>query len=447
MVMAESGDPLVFTVRRGDPQLITPAKPTPHELKLLSDIDDQDSLRFRQPAIMFYRGGGSQGFQNKDPVKVIREALAEALVYYYPWAGRLREGDGRKLSVDCTAEGVVFVEADADVTLEQFGGDNLTPPFPCLENLLYDLPYSAGVIGRPLLLMQVTRLMCGGFVVALSATHAITDASGLVQFLNGIAELARGAAAPSLLPVWRRELLKARDPPRVTCTHHEYDEMAKKATPMTLDDMIFRSFFFGPTEISALRSNVPPHLQSCSTFELLISCLWRCRTVALNYDPNEEVRLMFAINARSKFNPPLPAGYYGNACAFPAVKSTSGKICGNSLDYALELVKEAKEKVTEEYMRSMADLMVVKGRPPFTVEQTYLVSDITRLGFADVDFGWGKAAYGGPANNGSLPHVASFFVAFKNAKGENGKLVPISLPAAAMEIFVRELQALLKGQP
>ncbi|GAB2296878.1 hypothetical protein Dimus_030979 [Dionaea muscipula] len=473
--------PLVFTVRKAEPELVKPVKPTPRELKPLSDIDDQQGLRFRQGAILFYRAAaaGSQSGMScgpatarrccnydkvvvdLDPVKVIKEAVAEALVYYYPWAGRLIEGADRKLIVDCTAEGVVFVEAVADVKLDQFGGDhNLRPPFPCLEELLYDLPKSAGVIGCPLLLLQVTRLKCGGFTVALSATHAITDAIGLVQFLNAIADMARGDMAPSLLPVWQRELLNARDPPRPTCTHLEYedcsinniiisnniidhDQLQLQLQPPL--EMVFRSFFFGPTEISALRDKVvnPAVPQSCSTFELLIASLWRCRTIALNIDPNQEVRLLFAVNARPKFNPPLPQGYYGNACAFPAAVSVAGNICRNPLSYTLELIKTAKESVTEEYMRSVADLMVIKGRPHFTVEQTYLVSDITRLGFSEVDFGWGKPAYGGPANNGSVPDVASFFVAFTNSKGETGKLVPLSLPAPAMEIFVKELQELL----
>ncbi|XVF42794.1 hypothetical protein PTKIN_Ptkin01aG0393600 [Pterospermum kingtungense] len=92
--------------------------------------------------------------QGKDPTRVIREALEQALVFYYPFAGRLRDGPHRKLMVDCTGEGVLFIEADADVTLDQFG-DALQPPFPCMEELLYDVPGSTSVLNCPLLLIQI----------------------------------------------------------------------------------------------------------------------------------------------------------------------------------------------------------------------------------------------------------------------------------------------------
>ncbi|XP_021812972.1 benzyl alcohol O-benzoyltransferase [Prunus avium] len=443
--MASPSTSLVFTVRRRQPELVAPAKATPHEFQQLSDIDDQESLRFQIPVIQFYRYDPSM--QGSDPVAVIREAIAETLVFYYPFAGRLREGPARKLMVDCTAEGILFIEADADVTLQQFG-DALQPPFPCLEELLYNVPGSDGVLNCPLLLIQVTRLKCGGFIFALRLNHTMGDAAGLVQFMMAVGEMARGARVPSIQPVWKRELLKARDPPRVTCTHHEYDEVAdNQGTIIPLDDMAHRSFFFRPIEMSAIRRFVPQHLSKCSTFEVLTACLWRCRTIALQPDPAEEVRLLCIVNARAKFNPALPVGYYGNAFAFPVALTTAGRLCQNPLGYALELVKQAKADVTEEYMRSLADLMVIRGRPHFTVVGTYLVSDLTRAGFGEVDFGWGKAAYGGPAKGGvgAIPGVASFYIPFKDNNGQDGIVVPICLPAPAMERFIKELDTMLNA--
>ncbi|KAK6784915.1 hypothetical protein RDI58_018370 [Solanum bulbocastanum] len=108
----QSSSQLAFTVRRQKAELIAPAKPTPRETKLLSDIDDQEGLRFQIPVINFYRKDSYSNLDssmggNYDPVKVIKNAIAEALVFYYPFAGRLREGNGRKLMVDCTGEGVI----------------------------------------------------------------------------------------------------------------------------------------------------------------------------------------------------------------------------------------------------------------------------------------------------------------------------------------------------
>jgi hypothetical protein len=437
---------LVFKVRRQEPELIAPAKPTTHECKFLSDIDDQEGLRFQIPVIQFYRNN-DMVMKGRDPVKVIRDAIAKTLVFYYPFAGRLREGPGRKLVVDCTGEGVVFIGADADVSLKDFG-DALQPPFPCLEELLFDVPGFGGVLDCPLLLIQVTRLNCGGFIFALRLNHAMSDAAGLVQFMTALGEIARGASAPSVLPVWQRHLLNARDEPRVTCTHNEYVEVADtKGTIIPLDDMAHRSFFFGPAEIAALRRFVPAHLRKCSTFDVLTASIWRCRTISLRPDPEEEVRVLCIVNSRTKFNPPLPAGFYGNAFAFPVALTTAGKLSQNPLGYALELVMKAKSDVTEEYMKSLADLMVTRGRPHFTVVRTFIVSDVTRAGFGEVDFGWGKATYGGPAKGGvgAIPGVASFLVPFKNKKGENGIVVPFCLPAPAMEIFERELDGMLNG--
>lgn len=115
--------------------------------------------------------------------------------------------------------------------------------------------------------------------------------------------------------------------------------------------------------------------------------------------------------------------------------------------FAADLVRRAKAEVTAEYMKSAADLMAMNGRPGFDVGGgAFVVSDVRRAGFENVDFGWGAAAYGGPAeagHNGTLG-VASFFGTLKNKNGENGIVVPLVLPAAAMERFVVEIGVLLK---
>ncbi|XP_057478099.1 methanol O-anthraniloyltransferase-like [Actinidia eriantha] len=434
---------LNFMVSRKPPELVVPAKPTPRKKKQLSDIDDQQGLRFHVPMIMFYQNNLAQ--KGIDPVKVIREALARALVYYYPFAGRLVEGPNRKLMVDCNGEGVLFIEAEADITLEELG-DTIRPPCPYWEELLYDVPGSRGIVGCPLILTQVTRLTCGGFIVAIRLNHAVSDGLGLAQFLIAVAEMARDAPTPSLLPVWKRDLLKARSPPRITCMHLEYEDLEKDNAPprtMNRQETICRSFFFGPEEMKVIKKHLLP-TQSGSTFDIVTACVWRLRTIAFQVDPEELVRLTFMFNLRGNLVLNLPSGFYGNSMASPAAVSTAKTLCNNPLGYAVGLVKKAKSQVNEEYARSITDLMVIKGRPSFVMKWNYIVTDASRARFGEVDFGWGKPIYGGTTGDSWCIHACSIYTRFKNGKGQEGLVVPIRLPIEVMERFQEEMKKLIQ---
>ncbi|RLN05426.1 hypothetical protein C2845_PM13G22680 [Panicum miliaceum] len=380
-----------FAVRRQPAVLVPPAAPTPRELKRLSDIDDQDGLRFHVPIIQFYRRSAS--LDGRDPSRVIKDAVARALEHYYPFAGRLRELEGRKLAVDCTGEGVLFVEADADVRLEHFG-DAVRPPFPRVEELLFDVPGSSALLDSPLLLFQVTRLACGGLTLAVRVQHAMADGQGMLQFLGAAAELARGAAAPTVQPVWRRELLTAREPPRPSFAHREYDEVPdNKGSILPPGDVEHRYFFFGPGELAAIRAQ----LASCqrsryTTFEVLSGFVWKLRTMALGPDADEEMRLICVVSARGDGGKTpglrIPRGYYGNSMVLPAAVSRAGDLCANPFGYAVELVREAKGTV------------VLRGLPHFMAVRSFLLTELTKAGFGDLDFGWGRPVYGGPAKVG-----------------------------------------------
>ena len=122
-----------FAMHRRERVLVGPAAATPRETIRLSDIDDQD------PVFFYRRGAGAHAAAADDPADVIRSALGEALVPYYPLGGRLREVEDKKLVVDCTGEGVAFVEADADVRLAELeaAAGPLMPPFgPWIDHLL-----------------------------------------------------------------------------------------------------------------------------------------------------------------------------------------------------------------------------------------------------------------------------------------------------------------------
>lgn len=98
---------LLFFVK---PELVVPRQ---REVRPLSNVDNQPEVHLYVIVIEFFRclvPGGAPA----QPVGFLKAGLEDALVHYYPMAGRLRElPHGKKLVVDCTAEVVVFMEADA----------------------------------------------------------------------------------------------------------------------------------------------------------------------------------------------------------------------------------------------------------------------------------------------------------------------------------------------
>ncbi|KAG8095363.1 hypothetical protein GUJ93_ZPchr0012g19890 [Zizania palustris] len=458
---------VTFTARRSEPVLLQPARPTPRETKSLSDLDNQRTLRYYETVVGFFRSCRYGAVARPaDPGKAIRVALAEALVYYYPVAGRLREevDGGGRLVVDCTAEGVAFVEADADVRLEEFG-EPLLPPYPCVGELLCDAGDTRAVVGKPLLLMQVTRLKCGGFVLGFHICHTIADGFGMAQLIMAIAELARGEAAPTILPVWRRDILTARRVGAGPVTHEpssarsanepvlnsRNDASANVADAMVTtppDRMVVEYFLFGPRDVSTLRGKLPAHLAASTTaFELLTAIMWRCRTAALGYGPDQRVRLMITMNARGRWNAhtPLPLGYYGNAHVSPVAEAAADELVGGPLADTVELVRRTKRGMTRDRMRAMVEKVSrLREWPPSTMDRVYEVSDIKWTAANVLKFGWAELAGGGIPLAGDLTSkLGSDHTRCRNAFGEVSTVVSMLLPRVAMSRFKKEMAAWL----
>uniref|UniRef100_A0A0E0M4Y8 Uncharacterized protein n=1 Tax=Oryza punctata TaxID=4537 RepID=A0A0E0M4Y8_ORYPU len=444
---------VTFKANRSDPELVPPALTTPQEMKALSDVDTQLALRFYATGVEFFRQRPiiDGQVQPENPAKVVKDALAKALTYFYPVAGRIRELPGGEFVVECTGEGVVFVEADADVRLDEFGNP-IMPPYPCVDEFFCDPGDTSVIIGKPLVFMQVTRLKGGGFVIGTYSCHNIVDAFGHTQFLKAIADIARGDDHPTVLPVWGREFMVARNTPDVTLLQHF---MPSKLSPVedsiaqhvsSTDHMVGEYFFFGPREIASLQHHA--QLQCSSTaFEVITAAMWKCRTVALGYAPDQRASLLMTMNARGKWkrDPPLPQGFYGNGFVYLIVETDASELCKHSLGHAVELVQKAKLDATEEFTKSMVDFIKLYGGPPYVPGWTFVVSDITRIGEDALDFGWAERIGGGVPMLGDVKSKqVSYQMRCINESGEDCVVASMFLPKSAMEIFAKEILVLSK---
>jgi hypothetical protein len=105
---------MAFSVIRSRGSLVRPSEQTPSGTLDLSVIDRLAVLRFNIRTLHVFGHGPEVA------AKVIRDGLSRALVPYYPLAGRLKESSsqGGRLQIECCGEGVWFVEASADCTLD-----------------------------------------------------------------------------------------------------------------------------------------------------------------------------------------------------------------------------------------------------------------------------------------------------------------------------------------
>ncbi|TKY60567.1 Omega-hydroxypalmitate O-feruloyl transferase [Spatholobus suberectus] len=414
-------------VRLGEPTLMPPAEETKKGLYFLSNLDQNIANQVR--TVYCYKSA-CRG--NEDAAQVIKDSLSKVLVHYYPMAGRLVISSEGKLIVDCTEEGVVFVEAEANCVIEDLG-DLTKPDLETLGKLVYDIPGTTNILEIPPLLIQVTKFKCGGFVLGVNVNHCMDDGLSAMQFVNAWGETARGLDW-TISPVLDRTILRARNPPKIEFAHHEFDEIEDVSNTRKLfdEEILYKSFCFDPDKLEQLKKKATEDgvVKKCSTFEALTAFVWRARTEALRMHPNQQTKLLFAVDGRSRFVPPIPKGYFGNAIVLSNALCKVGELLNNPLSFTVGLIGKAIDMVTDRYMRSAIDYVEVKrARPSLTA--TLVITAWTRIPFHTTDFGWGKPFFFGPV---SLPgkEVILFLSHSEESKSIN---VLLGLPVSAMKKF------------
>ncbi|CAA2966482.1 omega-hydroxypalmitate O-feruloyl transferase-like [Olea europaea subsp. europaea] len=421
-----------LAVKQGQPTLVPPAEETMKGLYFLSNLDQNIAVIVR--TIYCFK---SEERGNEDAVQVIKDALSKVLVHYYPLAGRLTISPEMKLIVDCTGEGAVFVEAEADCKLEDLG--DITRPDPItLGKLVYDIPGAKNILEIPPLVAQVTKFKCGGFVLGLCMNHCMFDGIGAMEFVNSWGETARGLKL-KVPPFMDRSILKARNPPKLEFPHHEYAEIEdiSSTTELYKEEMLYKSFCFDSEKLEHLRKKAleDGNLEKCTTFEALSAYVWKARSKALNMKQDQQTKLLFAVDGRSRFEPPIPEGYFGNAIVLTNSLCKAGELVDNPFSFTVKLVQEAVKMVTDGYMRSAIDYFeATRARPSLTA--TLLITTWSRLSFHTTDFGWGEPVLSGPV---VLPEkeVILFLSHGKERKSIN---VLLGLPAPAMKTFEQLMQ-------
>lgn len=259
------------------------------------------------------------------------------------------------------------------------------------------------------------------------------------EFVLAWGELARGLEITNP-PHIDRSVLSHRSPPIVEFPHKEFDEIEDLSSNHDLllgDNLVYRSFILNPQEVEAIKRKIMDDnvVDKVSTFEALTALTWRARTAALNMPAEQKARLLFAVDGRRKFDPPLPKYFMGNGIVLTSAVATAAELLEKPLSFSVQLVQEAIAMITDKYMRSAIDFFEVTHAKPALVA-SLIITTWLRLPFHTVDFGWGQPLCMSPAC------VPDKEVVLFTSCGKDRKSVSIllGLPSvAALETFEQYL--------
>ncbi|XP_057850967.1 3'-N-debenzoyl-2'-deoxytaxol N-benzoyltransferase [Cryptomeria japonica] len=430
-----------FNVEILESCLVQPCLPdSPRSTLYLSNLDNQPAARVAVNMLLVYEGCANV---LPDPAKTIRYALSKVLVYYYPLAGRLRKKEDGKFQVECTGEGVLFVETLVDKSLSILGDlEQLRPSF---KQLVFRFPFDTAMEDVHPMVLQVNRFTCGGFVVGVTFYHILCDGRGVGKFLIDLGEMARGHVKLSIEPIWDRELLKPRNlltqdlkllEEKIESTSHSWE-------PPLYEESIQMSLILHSETIKYMKQRmIQECMDNCTTFEIVAALIWRAMTKALEIPVTQSTKNIFAVDVRRSFSPPLPNGYYGNCFVMACAEATINDVMNQPLSYIVNIIKKTKMSLNNKYLRSTIDM----DQFPSSIisdQANIMLSDWRWLGYNEVDFGSGSSMNVFPMHwNENGINVSNFFMFVHPPKEKvDGFKIIAWMPLQKFQLFEMEVEA------
>ncbi|KAL2536179.1 Shikimate O-hydroxycinnamoyltransferase [Forsythia ovata] len=331
---------------------------------------------------------------------MIELGLQKALAEYREWAGRLGEDDNGDTIILLNDEGVKFVEASVDRSLDQ------VMPIGPSASLLSLHPSLEGVV--ELVQVQLTTFKCGSLVVGFTAHHLVADGHSTSNFLVAWGQACRGLEI-SPLPLHDRTIFSPREPPIFEFEHRgvEYiNKKLKKVYPLIhngVEDIVAHKVHYSAAFLAKLKgkaSSLNGKNKPFSTFESLLAHLWRGITKARGLSEHETTQVRISVDGRHRLNPKVP-NYFGNLVLWAFPKAKVNDLLNQPLPYATKLIHDAVTNVNDNYFKSFIDFANHKVKEEDLVqnavadtEESILwpnleVDSWLRFPFYELDFGFG----------------------------------------------------------
>nr|AMZ03408.1 acyltransferase ACT2 [Plectranthus barbatus] len=368
-------------------KLIKPLSPTPPSLNKYSiSFLDQCMEPMNFAVVMFYQS------KPENSIIQLEQSLAKILVQFYPLAGRYIKNDH---IVDCSDQGVEFVEAEAlDVELLDLIVNIETEQL----NALLPHQYFRVDEAAPLLSIQASHFPGGGQAIAISVRHTVFDMCSLSTFI--------AAWSSATNPVRTTEIITPSfDLPKlIPYKDHDFGITTDNFSCHD-QDLVVKRLFFDKAALMRLRSKLNPNHGGKTISRVRAVCAFIAKTlIRLNRGNAGEFVVVQSINMRERMIPPPPKHACGNLAIITngRIDASEGKEIG---------LQELADLLGESVWKSIADCagilspnhdgrdIIINTYTNFFQElgnpdsKSIVFTDWSKFGFYQVDFGFGKPVW------------------------------------------------------
>jgi hypothetical protein len=378
-------------------ETIKPSSPTQSHLKTFKiSLIDGFFARFYTPFITYYADVKDYDAFSGDRLK---RSLAKTLTRFYPLAGRV---DMANNTIDCNGNGVLFstvyvkcelADILKDPKIEEFYKFMAPMPPICPDEPAGGMPALIGI--------QLNQFKCGGIAISVFMSHLICDAISISAFMKCWSEFSLGKrdSEVDVFPLFPGTDLFPR------C-----EESIASASSYILDRSlnkegkgVIRRFVFEKRAIDELRERArsedvpkPTRVEAVSMF------IWKhCMLASEEVWGEPRASLYtFTVDLRRRMVPPLSEYSVGNiiwkimihrkaddnadisqlVTSFRTTMNTFGKVIG-------KIEKNDGQEAVLEYIDELGKFCRDTNLNP------YNMTSWCRMGFTEVDFGWGKPVW------------------------------------------------------
>ncbi|KAH6759108.1 hypothetical protein C2S51_019343 [Perilla frutescens var. frutescens] len=417
-------------------KVVKPSKPTPPHLRTYKlSLLEETNPSINHIRLLYFSSLSDDGrLIDTKHIVCLEESLAEILPSFYPLAGRYVK---EKREVDCNDQGAQYSTAEVDCDLSQIvGGAAEVEP----EQLNQLLPVDIAAVDEPtdpMLAVQINRFRCGSLAIGVCASHRVIDSAAFAQFLTAWATAAASGGSQLIQPHFdNHSCFPAENLPPLD--YHESE---------TPEKIVTKRYVFDSQAIEKLRERLstewksdrpPSRVVAVSAF--LTQALLRADRARRNGKPRAAV-IGQLINIRERTVPSVPKDTFGTWISGSFLELTAAETVEENLPRLAAKMRWSVQKGVGDCASVLSDKAFFRkvvidsffeaaekaNSPDWKV---IWVTDISKFGEYDVDFGFGKPAW---VSFAAMP-LQDHIILFSN-KNNDGFEAWVCLQETDMQFF------------